>query len=159
MATYQNFKDGKLDGAIPLKAVMKMSDQDVTDLLQLGSFYYRQGQVDKALTILEGLAAVDPDNAMVQGSLGAIYVKAGRNEEALATLNRAHAMTPNDISVLVNRGEVMMRLGRTQEAGRDFKQAMDLDPQRKDPAANRARLIVVGLAAVARKIEEVKKPK
>ena len=157
MATYQNFKDGKLDGAIPLKAVMKMSDQDVTDLLQLGSFYYRQGQVDKALTILEGLAAVDPDNATVQGSLGAVYVKAGRNEEALATLNRAHAMTPNDISVLVNRGEVMMRLGRTQEAGRDFKQAMD--PQRKDPAANRARLIVVGLAAVARKIEEVKKPK
>jgi len=159
MATYQNFKDGKLDGTIPLKAVAKISDQEITGLLQLGAFYYNQGQTDKALTILEGLAAVDPDNALVQGSLGAVYVKAGRNEEALTTLNRAHAMVPTDTSVLVNRGEVMMRLGRTQEAGRDFKQAMDLDPQRKDPAANRARLIVVGLAAVARKIEEVKQQK
>jgi len=159
MATYQNFKDGKLDGTIPLKTAAGMTDEQINSLLQLGAFYYNQGQTEHALTILEGLAAVDPDNATVQGSLGAVYVKAGRNEEALATLNRAHTMTPNDISILVNRGEVMMRLGRTQEAGRDFKQAMDLDPQRKDPAANRARLIVVGLAAVARKIEEVKKPK
>lgn len=159
MATYQNFTDGKLGGTIPLKTVARISDQEITSLLQLGAFYYNQGQTEKALTILEGLAAMDPDNAAVQGALGAVFVKAGRNEEALATLNRAHAMTPDDISVLVNRGEVMMRLGRTQEAGRDFKQAMDLDPQRKDPAANRARLIVVGLAAVARKIEEVKQQK
>ncbi len=63
-------------------------------------------------------------------------------------------MNPGDISIYVNRGEVLIRLGKVKEAASDFKKALDMDPERKSPAANRARLILVGLAAVAQKAKE-----
>ncbi len=154
MAKYQSFENGKFDGKIPLKEVAGMSDKEITGLLQLGTLFYTQGQTESALKILEGLAALDPDNRLVQAALGAVYTKTGDNNAALETLNKANVLDPKDISVYVNRGEVLMRLGRVEDAGKDFKTALDLDPQRKSPAANRARLILVGLAAVAQKMKE-----
>ncbi len=61
-------------------------------------------------------------------------------------------MNPVDIHALTNRGEIALKLGRLQEAASDFKAAMDLDPARKHPAANRARLLVLlALDAVQKK--------
>jgi tetratricopeptide (TPR) repeat protein len=151
---YRKFVDGKFDGKVPFKDVAGMTDQEIFGLLQVSQLYYTQGRFDAAQTILEGLAVMDPDNKLVQSALGAVYTKKGNNDAALVALNKAAKLNPGDISIYVNRGEVLIRLGKVQEAAGDFKKALEMDPDRKSPAANRARLILVGLAAVAQKARE-----
>lgn len=49
---------------------------------------------------------------------------------------------PNDASSLTNRGEILLKPGRFHDAAEDLKKAIALDPRKKDPAANRARLLI-----------------
>jgi tetratricopeptide (TPR) repeat protein len=153
---YKKIIDGKLDGKVPFKEVIGMSEAEIAGLLQLGHLYYTQGRTESAQKILEGLAVLDPDNKLVQSALGALYTKTGDNQPALAALDKAARMNPDDITIYVNRGEVYFRLGKVKEAADDFKKALAMDPERKNPAANRARLILVGLAAIAQKVREKK---
>lgn len=156
MATFQYkvFKNGKFDGKLSIKDALSMPDQDINALLQLASVFYAEGKLDQARVTLEGIASVDPDNRYVHSALGALLTRKGENEAALTSLNRGLQLNPDDIAAYVNRGEVLFRLGKVEDSARDFKKALELDPQKKNPAANRARLILVGLAAIAQKAKE-----
>ncbi len=153
MAERMSF-DGKFDGKIPLKDVVKLSEADILALLHTGALFYSQGQEGTAQNILEGVAAIDPDNKYVHAALGALLTRQGANEPALEALNKAAKLNPSDIGVYVNRGEVLFKLGRIDDAAKDFKKALEMDPKKTNPAANRARLILVGLAAIAQKAKE-----
>ena len=153
---YKRIIDGKFDGKTTFKEVAGMTDAEFHGLLQLGHLYYTQGRTESAQKVLEGLAVLDPDHKRVQSALGALYTRTGDNEAALQALNKAARINPNDITIYVNRGEVHFRLGKVKEAADDFKKALAMDPERKNPAANRARLILVGLAAVAQKLKDKK---
>lgn len=146
--------DGKFDGKLAIKDVVKMTDTEILALLHMGALYYSQGRMDQAQTVLEGVAAVDPDNKYVHAALGALFARKGANDQALESLNKAAKTTPDDIGVYVNRGEVLFKLGRIDDAAKDFKKALEMDPKKTNPAANRARLILVGLAAIAQKAKE-----
>jgi tetratricopeptide (TPR) repeat protein len=50
---------------------------------------------------------------------------------------------PFDTNLLAKRGELLFVLGRFQEAAEDFKKAIELDPYKKDPAANRSRTLMM----------------
>jgi Flp pilus assembly protein TadD len=146
--------DGKFDGKVAIKDVVKLTDTEILALLHMGSLYYSQGRMDQAQTVLEGVAAVDPDNKYVHAALGALFARKGANDQALESLNKAAKTDPNDVGVYVNRGEVLFKLGRIDDAAKDFKKALEMDPKKVNPAANRARLILVGLAAIAQKAKE-----
>ena len=146
--------DGKFDGKVAIKDVVKLTDTEILALLHMGALYYSQGRMDQAQTILEGVAAVDPDNKYVHAALGALFARKGANDQALESLNKAAKTDPGDIGVYVNRGEVLFKLGRIDDAAKDFKKALEMDPKKVNPAANRARLILVGLAAIAQKAKE-----
>jgi Tfp pilus assembly protein PilF len=60
----------------------------------------------------------------------------------LIRYNRALALYPNDVQALANRGEIQLKLGNFEKAAEDLKRAIELDPGKKHPAANRARLLV-----------------
>jgi Flp pilus assembly protein TadD len=75
-------------------------------------------------------------------SLMDIYQKQKQYEAALSRYNNTLEKFAYDTNALVNRGEMLLRLGRFQEAEEDFQQAIQLDPKGKDPAGNRARLLV-----------------
>jgi len=151
--SYKNFANGKIDGK-SLKDVAGLGDKDILALLQLGSVYYQEGKLDKAETVLRGIAVTDPDNKYVFSALGALFARKGENEAAVEALNKGLQLNPNDISAYVNRGEVFFKLGRIEDSARDFKKALEMDPHKTDPAANRARLILVGLAALTQKARE-----
>lgn len=111
-------------------------------LLVTGHRMYTQGRLNQARKIFEGLAVLDNASHYVQGILGSIYQKQKQYDLALLRYNNAIALFPNDVNSLTNRGEILVQFGRFQEASEDFKKAMQLDPERKNPAANRARLLV-----------------
>lgn len=113
-----------------------------TALLVTGYNFFRQGRLEEAATIFEGLVVVDSHNPYIQGMLGSIYQKKELYELALIRYNNALVLNSADINALTNRGEIFLKLGRFQEAAQDLKRAIELDPTQQDGAANRARLLV-----------------
>jgi tetratricopeptide (TPR) repeat protein len=113
-----------------------------TALLVTGYNFFRQGRLEEAAKIFEGLVILDSHNPYIQGVLGSIYQKQELYDLALIRYNNALALNPADISALSNRGEILLKLGKFQEAAQDFKQAIELDPVKENGAANRARLLV-----------------
>lgn len=116
--------------------------RQIAALLLVGHRLYKQGRIQDAAKIFEGLAVLDSKNPYVQGILGSIYQKQNQYEIALVRYNNVLAVIPDDASSLTNRGEILLKLGRFREAAENLKRAIELDPQKKDPAANRARLLI-----------------
>ena len=112
-------------------------------LLVTAHNFLSQGRLKEATRIFEGLVVVDSRNPYIQGTLGSIYQKQQRYELALIRYNNALALNPDDMSALCNRGEILLNLGKFQEAAMDLRRAIELDPGKKDGAANRARLLVL----------------
>jgi Tfp pilus assembly protein PilF len=56
--------------------------------------------------------------------------------------------------VHANLGETLLRQAKF-DAAAEFEKALKLDPQERDPGANRARAIVQGMGVVAREIQRV----
>jgi Flp pilus assembly protein TadD len=119
-----------------------INTRKIAALLVTGHQMYTQGRLNQARKIFEGLAVLDNSSHYVHGILGSIHQKQKQYDLALLHYNNAIALFPDDICSLTNRGEIFVQFGRFQEAAQDFKRAIQLDPGSKDPAANRARLLV-----------------
>jgi predicted Zn-dependent protease len=119
-----------------------INGRKIAALLVTGHRMYTQGRLNQARRIFEGLAVLDNTSHYVQGILGSIHQKQKQYDLALLRYNNAIALFPDDIHSLTNRGEIFVQFGRFHEAAEDFKKAIQLDPDRKDPSANRARLLV-----------------
>lgn len=133
-------------GRDPLRARLALSDEEFRAMGQMGAMYYRQGILDKAQAIFEGLVEVDPTSAAAHSALGALFTRVERFDDALEHLDRAVELDPEQIAPYVNRAEIYIKQGRADEAVVNLKQAIALDPREKDPAANRARAMALGIA-------------
>ena len=112
-------------------------------LLMCGFSFYQQRRFADAKNIFEGLALLDAKNSYVHGILGSVYQQEGKDQEAILSYSIAIDLFSKDVNSLVNRGELFLKLGKFKEAAQDFATAIRFDPERKSPAANRARLLVV----------------
>lgn len=121
---------------------MGINSRQIAALLILGYRSYEQGRFEDARKIFEGLVVLDSSNPYVHGILGSIYQKQNQFDLALLRYNNAIALFPGDVNALTNRGEIFVKFGRFKEAAEDLRRAIQLDPDKKDSAANRARLLV-----------------
>ena len=119
--------------------------EDLAGLAEIGYNLLQQGKLEDALTIYQGVYALDSKSQWGASSIGCIYQRMGRDEDAMKLYNEALQIDPNDIHVLANRGELLFRRGRLLEAAEDFKRAIELDPHGRNPAAQRARVIVLAV--------------
>jgi tetratricopeptide (TPR) repeat protein len=127
---------------LQLIEALNIDSNDLAALLLIGHTLYEQGRLDGARNIFEGLMVLDSKNIFVTGILGAIYQKQEQYGTALECYDRALNLFPGDIHSLTNRAEIHLRLGSLEEAAADFRKAIEMDPERKHPAGNRARLLV-----------------
>jgi tetratricopeptide (TPR) repeat protein len=144
--------------SISLSELIDLKKEQIAEVMAIGYTLYEQGRLKEAARIFEGLLVLDPDNAYVNVFLGSIYQQQGQLEIALKRYDRALALFPYDTNALTNRGEIFLKLGRFQEAAQDFKLAIELDPRRKDPAANRALLLVNSVRDALTQAEQDTKP-
>jgi tetratricopeptide (TPR) repeat protein len=121
------------------------SAEDLAGLAEIGYNLLQQGKLEDALVIYQGVYSLDPLSQWGASSIGCIYQRMGRDEDALGMYNEALQIQPNDVHVLANRGELLFRRGRLLEAADDFKKSIELDPHGKNPAAQRARVIVLAV--------------
>lgn len=116
--------------------------KQVASLLIVGHRLLEHGLLEDAKCVFQGLAVLDRRNAYVQGVLGSIHQRQGDDDAALMRFDMALNLFPADVYSLTNRGEIRLKRGMLHEAAADLKKAIELDPDRKNPAANRARLLV-----------------
>lgn len=142
----QGDHDGGENGQDSPRQRLGVDDREFQAMGEMGAMYYRQGNLDKARTIFEGLVELDPANAAAHSALGALLTRTEEYDEALRHLDRAVELDAEEIAPYVNRAEIFVKRGQAGEAVANLKKAIALDPQEKDPAANRARAMALGIA-------------
>lgn len=95
----------------------------------LADVYLDQGQLDKAVVLLEGLHALEPHDAQVLKALSYAYLRVERYDDTLNmvdTLLRLGAPMPENAPILLIRGKALWALGRASEARDSLKRYMEL---------------------------------
>jgi tetratricopeptide (TPR) repeat protein len=129
-------------GEITLAEVMNITAQQETALISLSYTFYSNGRLDDASKILEGLTVIDNNIPYVCTLLGSIYQKKKDYQKAIEQYTRALTLNSRDTYSFVNRGEILLLHGKFQEATSDLMKAIETDPDKKHPAANRARVLL-----------------
>ena len=132
-------------GKMSAREKIGISIREFQSMGSVGAMFYEQGQFDKAQTIFEGMLGLEPENDAVLSALGAVLTQRRCDEEALIYLNKAIELNDSEISTHVCRAEVNLRKSDFEAAVNDLSRAIELDPQEKDPGANRARAMVLGI--------------
>jgi len=142
-----------LQGHDNLVDALGMSLEDILALALVAQQLAQQGQLEEAQRLLEGLVAVDPTNPYLHTCLGTVYMQREMKEEARAAFGVALAFNPEDIVAHTYAGELALEAGEVEAAVQHFQKAVELDPEGKDPFANRARILSYITAHLIREIE------
>lgn len=133
----------------------EVSKPDLLLLAMEGFQLYEQGRYDDARGIFEKLTQQDPSEGYYQTALGATCLAVDALDEALVHFNEALRLDTTDTAALINRGEVHLRLGNVMDAARDFARVVALDPERKDPLTERARLLAAAALQSAEEAQQL----
>jgi tetratricopeptide (TPR) repeat protein len=137
-----------------LDNVFGLTKKELDAIEVLGFQLFEQGRTSEAETIFQGLIALNGHMYHGYAGMGALALVEQKLDEAVNWLTQAVERNPDDATVHANLGETLLRLGRFEAAAGEFEKALALDPEQKDPGANRARAI---LAAMKMAIAEVQK--
>ena len=115
--------------------------QMLFDIAEQAYLKFKGGRLKEAKDLFKGLCLLDHTVAYFHTGLGAVYQKEQQYFDALAEYTVAIELDPGDITAYVNRGEVYYHMGLDEQPLEDLDQAIALDPEGKDPWANRARFL------------------
>ena len=94
----------------------------------LGLFFDRQGQPQKALECFDKAIAIDGDFTSAYLNKGGIYGRLGAYEKSLAAFDHALALKPDNAGGWMNRANTLCVMGRLKEALNDYAHAEALQP-------------------------------
>lgn len=94
-----------------------------------------EGEYERALTLTEQAAALEPEAAEVQYMLGSLLAQMGREEEAVAHLETVTETWPWHTESHYKLGQALQRLGREEESRSVLAKAEDLWQQQADVTA------------------------
>jgi len=138
-----------------LASRLGLSKRKIDAIEVLGFELYQQGRMRDAGTIFDGLIALNGQLYNGYAGKGAMALVEEKLDEARDWLTQAIERNTDDPTVHANLGEALLRLGRFEEAAAAFEKTLRLDPQRKDPGANRARAILAGMQAKAKELKKI----
>ncbi len=140
-AIEKNKLDQFRKGQIRFTQLFQFHGNQIASLLLCGYNFFNHGRLQEAKSIFEGLSLLDPDIPYVNCMLGAIYQRLGKSDLAILRYNHAITLFPQDVVALTNRAEIYLSQGKFLEAADDLKKVIELDPENKNPSANRARML------------------
>jgi tetratricopeptide (TPR) repeat protein len=85
-------------------------------LVNLASYYHKNGQYEKALEVWKELVELEPDNLGARIGLSNAYYELGRHEVAIRSLNEVLAIDPNHMEALHSLVTIHIEQGRPGEA-------------------------------------------
>lgn len=125
-----------------LAQAISVNPDSLAALILLGYRLYEQGKLNDSRDIFEGIVLLDATNSYAYGILGSIHQQQSMYEKAIECFTIALMLHPADINSLTNRGECYLHQGLLAKAAPDLKEAVSLDAGGKNPAANRARVLI-----------------
>jgi tetratricopeptide (TPR) repeat protein len=128
-----------------IRCEVNLSVAELIEIANIGSMYLRQGNLEKAKLIFEGLVELDSELFEAHSCLGAFYTQIREDTKALYHLNKAISLNPNTIAPYVNRAEIHIREQKIEDVITDILEAIKLDKNTSSPDANRARTMLVGI--------------
>jgi tetratricopeptide (TPR) repeat protein len=94
----------------------------------LGMAYYRNNQIDQALSALVTASKLDPNDAEIRGNLGTVRRQKGDLPGAIADLEAAVKLKPDDAQFENNLGVAYRVAKRDGDAIKVFQKAIELAP-------------------------------
>ena len=136
---------------------MLVTQEQLEGMAAVGFKLYQDGKLDEATSIFEGLLVVARESYYGYAGLGAIsLVKDPPDlDGAVANLTMAVELNPDSPTLHANLGEALLRLRRLPESAAEFRKAIEMDPEKKDPGANRARAIIEGITITVAELKRI----
>jgi tetratricopeptide (TPR) repeat protein len=117
--------------------LIKIAPDDVDLQQQLALYYSAQQQQDKAIPLLENLAATQPKFRMqaIQG-LVPLYFQSKKEEKAMALVDDILKENPSDLSVVYMMGSLMQNNAKFEKARAVYALAEKVDPRYRQNTLN-----------------------
>lgn len=143
-----------LQGHDSFKDALGLDSENILALAVYARELVEQGRIDDAQTLLEGLIVLEPQNSYLHTCLGSLYMQKGYTEHAKAEFLYALSHDDADIAANTFLGELHVDSGNLEGAIPYLRRAVELDPDARDPYANRARTLAALIATMAREVEQ-----
>lgn len=143
-----------MQGKASLAEAMGLELEDILALATVARQLAEQGQYEGAQSMLEGLVVLDPQNPFLHSCLGCVYMQMKQNVAAYQAFNIALHFNEKDIAAHAYAGELALEQGLVEEAAMHLRRAAELDPDGKNPHANRARVTALLLSTLAKEVQE-----
>ncbi len=140
-----------------LREQIGISLDEILEIAAIGAIFYRQGNLEKAKDIFEGLIELDSEIFEIQSCLASFFTKIREDERALLHIDRAISLNPENVAPYVNRAEINIRRLNLEGVIADISTVIKLDPKIRNPDANRARTMLLGIYDVFTKKGWIKK--
>jgi len=118
-------------------------------LLNCGTLYYEDGNLEKAAECFERALALDAGNALAHFNLGSVLDELGQVETARQHLRIAARLRPGHADTHYNLAFVCEKLNALPEAREHWEAYVRLDPHGPWSSYARQRLVSVGIAKSA----------
>lgn len=143
-ATAETMLQRWADGKATLKEVRGYSDEELFTIAKIAYFFYHQGRLKEARTLLQGLYAVNPTDAYVAKAIGVVELAGGNAEGAAQFYDLAIKLAPGDPAAYISRAEVRLSLGQKSGAIEDLRRALETSKQ-EDALNSKAYAVLTSL--------------
>ena len=144
-------------GELKFMQIFNLNATQMASVMVCAHNFFREGRLEEAKKIFEGLEVMEPNHPYIHTMLGAIFQRMESYDRAITHYNHALKLHPQDIYALTNRAEIHLKLGKFTEAATDLKKAIELDGGKKNSAARRARLLSIIATESLQQIKQQKK--
>jgi tetratricopeptide (TPR) repeat protein len=97
------------------------TQEDIYRIAERGYSLHQQGRYGEAVTIFEGLVAVDPQNNYCREALAAAWLAVGEPRRALQQLDSILTRDSGHLSARARRFEAYLQLGDFTASRKDFE--------------------------------------
>lgn len=117
---------------------------------RIGTMFFQLGNKNKARKIFEGLVEMNPESAEAHSALGGVLVSMNAHQQAMPHLMKAIEINPQMVAPYVNLAEIFLVEAKFTEAIEKLEKAISLDADHMSYAANRARMLILGINKLIR---------
>lgn len=103
-----------------------------------GSDYFREGDMNQSLSMLNKSLSIDPYSVRAWMTRGKVLSAMGRYDEAVIAYTQVLLLDPSDESAAAQRGDALMNAGKYPEAIASYDRAIAINPKRSDIQLNRS---------------------
>ena len=107
---------------------LKIDPEKVEALINCGTLYYEQGNLEKAADYFQRAADCDPQSSLAHSNLGTVLEEVGQVGEAHRHLRLAVRLDPAHLDARYNLALVCEKLGAHAEAREHWQDYVKLDP-------------------------------